>query len=71
MYISLKEFPLSLFLECKIAFGKYELAAVTTQPCHDFPFCLVTPRKCEWYYILTRSKPRSYRKHVPQADIKL
>ena len=43
MYISLKEFPLSLFLECKIAFGKYELAAVTTQPCHDFPFCLVTP----------------------------
>ena len=43
MYIFLKEFPFSLFLESKITFGKYELVAVTDQEGHNFPFCLVIP----------------------------
>ena len=43
MYIFLKEFPFSLFLESKITFGKYELVAVTDQKGHNFPFCLVIP----------------------------
>ena len=70
MYIFLKEFPFSLFLESKITFGKYELVAVTDQEGHNFPFCLVIPWECEWYYILTHTRPRSFKKDIPQASIK-
>lgn len=63
--IFLKEFPLSLFMESKITFGKYGLVAVTNKQCHNFPFCLITPLECDCITFLLVPDPEALESMFP------